>query len=238
MVKRAVMPKRCTSLMVHSGSNVCYSVFLYQSLDDETPHSLYACDSVSRDITLYAETTSSGESSTSAESAASEESTTTSSDFSVASSTSTSTSSTTDSSESSTVSSSSSSSSSNSDSDSGSSRDRAWIAGPVVGGIAGVVIIALLIWIATLLRKRRQQSSGQTSTPGQTPAVFYPQYQQQPPPGWVGQVPPQQFYPQGQAPAQVQYASNPLSSPQAELHGASLPTELQAENKDEAAKHV
>ncbi|KPM43473.1 hypothetical protein AK830_g3069 [Neonectria ditissima] len=214
------------------GLNVCYSIFLYQSLDDETPHSLYACDSVSRDITLYAETTGGEEPSASAESTTSTEPTTTSSDSIVVSSTDTSTSSTSDSGESSTASSSTGSgSSSGSDSDSGSSRPPAWIAGPIVGGIAGVTIIALLIWIIVLLRKRRQHTSGHGSTPGHPPAGFYPSYQQQPPPGWIGQAPPPQFYQPGQPQTQAHYAPNVLSSPQVELHGTSVPTELQAESK-------
>jgi hypothetical protein len=39
----------------------------------------------------------------------------------------------------------------------------AWIAGPIVGGIAGIGIIALLVWIVLLLRKRRQAEQQGTS---------------------------------------------------------------------------
>ncbi|CAI6099670.1 unnamed protein product [Clonostachys chloroleuca] len=39
----------------------------------------------------------------------------------------------------------------------------AWIAGPIVGGIAGIGIIALLVWIILLLRKRKQAEQQGTS---------------------------------------------------------------------------
>ncbi|CAH0054745.1 unnamed protein product, partial [Clonostachys solani] len=40
--------------------------------------------------------------------------------------------------------------------DANGSQNLAWIAGPIVGGIAGIGIIALLVWIVLLLRKRKQ----------------------------------------------------------------------------------
>lgn len=50
----------------------------------------------------------------------------------------------------------------------------AWIAGPIVGGIAGIVIIGLLIWIIKLLRRRsaaRQDASITPAGPQQSPQV-------------------------------------------------------------------
>ncbi|VUC25249.1 unnamed protein product [Clonostachys rosea] len=44
------------------------------------------------------------------------------------------------------------------------SQNLTWIAGPIVGGIAGIGIIALLVWIVLLLRKRKQAEQQGTST--------------------------------------------------------------------------
>lgn len=204
----AVRSRPC--LTIRSGSNLCYSIFLYQSLDDETPHSLYGCDSVDGEYSLYAATTSSGEESTSS-----------------GTSTKTSTASTT---ESTIISSGASSTSttgfplptglspgsdsdSDSDSKSGSGsggRNLAWIAGPIVGGIAGIVIIVLLVWIAMLLRKRRADQPVASNPPYQQ-AQYY-QNEGQAYPGYL-------------SPTQTQY------SPHGELHGHSVTPELQAETK-------
>ncbi|CAH0027495.1 unnamed protein product [Clonostachys rhizophaga] len=43
------------------------------------------------------------------------------------------------------------------------SQNLAWIAGPIVGGIAGIGIVALLVWIVLLLRKRKQAEQQGTS---------------------------------------------------------------------------
>ncbi|CAH0048141.1 unnamed protein product [Clonostachys solani] len=50
---------------------------------------------------------------------------------------------------------------------SGGGQNLAWIAGPIIGGLAGLAIIGLLIWVVLLLKKRRNANQG-PEAPGET----------------------------------------------------------------------
>ncbi|CAG9990261.1 unnamed protein product [Clonostachys byssicola] len=71
-------------------------------------------------------------------------------------------------------------------------RNLAWVAGPVVGGIAGIAIIALLVWIIVLLLRKRQ-SHAPTAPENQFVQPDYaakPPYQAQVYPSPVPEQPP------------------------------------------------
>ncbi|VUC21207.1 unnamed protein product [Clonostachys rosea] len=55
----------------------------------------------------------------------------------------------------------------------------AWIAGPVVGGLAGIAIIALLAWIAIILRKRNSYPQAPWNQPTQLELAAKPENQAQ-----------------------------------------------------------
>ncbi|VUC22533.1 unnamed protein product [Clonostachys rosea] len=106
--------------------------------------------------------------------------------------------------------------SADSGSSSGGGQNLAWIAGPIIGGLAGLAIIGLLIWVVLLLKKRRNANQG-PEAPGETtqyqpsPGQQHPQYQ----PAYGEQQPyPQSAYgsPQGDHLKHYSYVPPPTGS--------------------------
>ncbi|KAI1870349.1 uncharacterized protein JN550_005277 [Neoarthrinium moseri] len=200
------------------GSNLCYTIYVYSDLNTgSAPATVYACDTVSRKVTLYEETTGGAESSSSTQATASSTaSSTTSNPIPSATARSTSISSTT------TSSSSVIPTDSVTDPSPTSSRNLAWIAGPVVGGIAGAIIIGLGIWIVILLRRRQQSTQDHTYAQdfsGAPPMTQYMTYQSPgPSPIWTG-------------PQHVSQQMVPTQDASRELYANYLPNELHGEHK-------
>jgi hypothetical protein len=138
-------------------SNACMTILIHSDLGDEAPTSMIFCHSTATEHSVYVKTTGSVPSS---------RSTTSSNDKSTSSSestepppaptedpaTETETSSRTSRTDAPPT-------SSSEPSDTGAPKNMAWVAGPVVGGVAGIAIIGLLVWIIILLRKRQHNKS-------------------------------------------------------------------------------
>ncbi|VUC38141.1 unnamed protein product [Clonostachys rosea] len=112
----------------------------------------------------------------------------------------------------------------------------AWVAGPVVGGVAGLAIIGLLIWVVLLLKRRNANKGVEAAPdvtynnnnmpPGSNMSQMYPSPQPTPASGYADPVgEPYKYYPQGppqsiySPPPQGGYAQVPTQP--AELHSTS-----------------
>jgi hypothetical protein len=112
----------------------------------------------------------------------------------------------------------------------------AWVAGPVVGGVAGLAIIGLLVWVVLLLKRRNANKGVEAAPdpnynnnlpPGSNMSQMYPSPQVTPAAGYADPVgEPYKYYPQG--PPQSLYASPPpqggysqVPTQAAELHSTS-----------------
>ncbi|CAH0045771.1 unnamed protein product [Clonostachys solani] len=168
------------SALCPSNLPVCGFHFIYTDLDDQAPFTRVGCAKVPNPIRYYRTTTGS-RSSTRITTTRSSTSRTTSRTTARISSTSGIESTTF---ETSTISSTSSENPTSSETDSVADdvneplpeqpASLAWIAGPIVGGIAGLVIIGLLVWIIKLLRRRsaaRQDAAITPAGPQQSPQV-------------------------------------------------------------------
>ncbi|CAG9944761.1 unnamed protein product [Clonostachys rosea f. rosea IK726] len=122
------------------------------------------------------------------------------------------------------------------DGSSGGSKSMAWVAGPVVGGVAGLAIIGLLVWVVLLLKRRNANKGVEAAPdpnynnnlpPGSNMSQMYPSPQVTPAAGYADPVgEPYKYYPQG--PPQSLYASPPpqggysqVPTQAAELHSTS-----------------
>ncbi|VUC28533.1 unnamed protein product [Clonostachys rosea] len=136
------------------GASVCYTALIFEDLDDKSPRSVYGCSAEPHQASLYIATTGTDATSTSSTSNTSTQT------FSTKKSTAGVVESTRTQDPASTASTSGTGTGvSGLDSGLGSSeskdRDLKWIAGPIVGGLVGIVIVGLLIWF--ILRRRRRQ---------------------------------------------------------------------------------
>uniref|UniRef100_A0A8H7TS44 Epidermal growth factor receptor-like transmembrane-juxtamembrane segment domain-containing protein n=1 Tax=Bionectria ochroleuca TaxID=29856 RepID=A0A8H7TS44_BIOOC len=136
------------------GASVCYTALIFEDLDDKSPRSVYGCSAEPQQASLYIATTGRDATSTSLIS-------NTSTQASVRKTTTGEVASTRTQNPASTASTSS-TETDVSDLNSGlgnsqsEDRDLRWIAGPIVGGIVGIVIIGLLIWFMLRRRRKRQ----------------------------------------------------------------------------------
>ncbi|CAH0020953.1 unnamed protein product [Clonostachys rhizophaga] len=170
---------------VTSGASVCYTALIFEDLDDKSPRSVYGCSAEPHQASLYIATTGTDATSTSLTSntsmQASVKKTTTGGVASTrtqnpASSASTSSTATDVSDLNSSL--------GNSESE---DRDLRWIAGPIVGGIVGIVLIGLFIWFILRRRRKRQALDVPAAPPdpintdqsGQTTGLHFPTYQWQ-----------------------------------------------------------
>ncbi|CAH0040541.1 unnamed protein product [Clonostachys solani] len=168
------------------GASQCYTALIFEDLDDKSPRSVYGCNAEPHQALLYMATTGTDVTSTSSTSNTSTqassvkktttgevESTRTQNPASTASTSSTET--------------------DVPDLNSGlgnsesKDRDLRWIAGPIVGGIAGIVIIGFLIWFILRRRRKRQAPEVPAAPPDpiytdqseQTAGLQFPTYQWQ-----------------------------------------------------------
>ncbi|CAI6096754.1 unnamed protein product [Clonostachys chloroleuca] len=174
-----------SSGVLTSGASVCYTALIFGDLDDKSPRSVYGCSAEPHRASLYIATTGTDATSTALTSntstQASAKKTTTGEVASTRTQNSSSTASTPSTA---TDVSNLSSGLGNSESE---DRDLRWIAGPIVGGIVGIVIIGLLIWFILRRRRKRQALDVPAAPPDpintdqsdQTAGLQFPTYQWQ-----------------------------------------------------------
>ncbi|CAH0043379.1 unnamed protein product [Clonostachys solani] len=210
-----------------TGSYTCSYHTIFDNLDQKSTWSRWACfvSGNTNKVVVYRATTHVS-------------STSTTSDISTTSDDSTTTGETTETGASATA-----TSDPGSDGSSGGGQSMAWVAGPVVGGVAGLAIIGLLVWVVLLLKRRsankgveaaaadNNQYDNNNLPPGSNMSQMYPSPQVTPAAGYADPVgEPYKYYPQGPpqtiysgVPPQGGYTQVPTQMPNqaAELHSTS-----------------